>query len=116
MIDGLVFLPLVVFIVITLIKKKRQFGKVWPGTAKVHIAGKELCCRHCGHTYFRKREGILVTSWVALFHFEYWNRSASCYTCEKCGSVEWFVHLKKDKVEIEQDKNIDQSTNNSTKL
>jgi hypothetical protein len=96
-------LMLVPFI-ITAIKKKRQLGKTWAGplSATLQIAGKELSCRHCGQNKFQKREGILVTSWVALFHFQFWNQSAACYTCIRCGGVEWFVLPKEDKVQIER--------------
>lgn len=96
------FFVLLSFIVITCIKKKKQIGKTWSGrvTARVHIAGKPLSCQHCGNTQFQKREGILVTSLVCLFRFDYWNQSAACYTCIQCGCVHWFVRPTEEKVEI----------------
>ena len=91
--------------VITAIKKRRQVGKLWSGPvrATLEIAGKQLCCRHCEHTKFRKREGILVTSWIAFFRFAFWNQSAVCYTCVQCGHIEWFVYPPEGKIEFERD-------------
>ncbi len=95
------------FLIITLIKRKKQIGKVWSGplTARVQIAGKQLCCRHCGENKFQKREGLLVTSIVCMFRFEFWNQSAACYSCIKCGCIEWFVNAVEEKVEMERNPN-----------
>lgn len=88
--------------VITAVKKRRQLGRVWSGpvSATLLIAGKKLCCHHCGQTKFQKREGILVTSWIAFWRWSCWNQSAACYTCIECGHVEWFVSAKEENVEF----------------
>ena len=87
--------PLFFFLalIITIIKRKKQLGKVWSGpvSATLTIAGKQLNCSHCGHEKFQKREGLLVTSLVSLFAFSFWNQSGTCYTCSNCQHVEWFV-------------------------
>ena len=100
----IVLLVFVLLIIITLIKRKKQIGKTWCGplSAHVQIASKELCCKHCGNTKFQKREGILVTSLVCFFRFDFWNQSAACYSCIKCGCIEWFVNATEEKVEIER--------------
>lgn len=89
--------------IITAIKKRRQLGLLWPVNtatkAKLKIAGKNLQCTHCGNTKFQKREGILVTSWVAFFRLSFWNLSATCYTCADCGHIEWFVRPKEEDIE-----------------
>lgn len=90
--------------VITALKKKKQIGDLWSGplSAAVIIQDIPLTCSHCQSTKFQKREGILVTSWVALFRFEFWNQSAACYSCMKCGHIEWFVRPKDRVVEFER--------------
>ena len=78
---------------ITLIKKKKQLGKTWniPNEKSVIIKDKKLTCPHCQNDQFSKVEGLLTTSWVTFFHFAFWNRSASCFVCSKCASVQWFL-------------------------
>lgn len=104
-IGGIFYLALIFgpFIIMN-IKKRRQVGNLWSGplTAKLQIADKELSCKHCGETEFQKREGILATSWLSLFHLSCWNQSASCYTCKRCGRVEWFVCPKEEKLEFKR--------------
>jgi hypothetical protein len=99
---GLFFLILLG--VIVYVKKKRQLGKVWSGpvSATVQIADLNLKCSHCQNQRFQKREGVLMTSWVAFFHFECFNHSAACYTCTKCGHAEWFVCPQNETVSFER--------------
>jgi hypothetical protein len=96
---------LIVPFVVTAMKKRRQLGRGWTGpvSATLSISNKELCCKHCAHTKFQKREGILVTSWIAFFRLSFWNQSAACYTCAQCGHVEWFIRPTEEKVEFSQD-------------
>lgn len=95
---GILILPFA----ITYLKKKRQVGKLWSGVlcAKVRLQGKDLHCSHCASSHFFKREGILVTSWVAYFRFSFWNQSAACYECIRCGSVQWFSRPQQEEVEM----------------
>ena len=82
--------------VITYLKRKKQLGITWGGPVEssVIIQDKELQCSHCGHNKFEKREGLLTTSWVTFFRFPFWNYSASCFVCRKCGFLHWFVNPK----------------------
>ncbi len=91
------------FPVITFLKKRSQLGKTWcePVEAAVTIKNKKLQCSHCGHDKFSKREGLLNTTWVMFFRFGFWNRSASCFVCQDCGFVHWFVSPD-EKAEIQR--------------
>lgn len=83
---------IVVFLVLFL-KKYKQFGEKhdYKTGIKVLIKEKELCCNHCSHNIFQKREGLLTTTWVTLFKLACLNRSARCYACKNCGFVHWFI-------------------------
>jgi len=101
---GLIILA--IFLLITYSKKKRQLGKIWDGPVSATVTIKEegLQCTHCGHNKFDKREGLLTTTWVMLFNFAFWNESASCFVCKKCGFVHWFVSPEEE-AKIERDPN-----------
>lgn len=94
----------VLFIVISFVKKRRQVGKLWSNggsTATVEVENKKLLCTHCGHDHFRKREGLLATTWVTLFQFTFWNESARCFVCTNCGFVHWFL-TRKEKADLDR--------------
>lgn len=91
----------IVVLIICYVKKKRQVGSLSSslgGMATVVLAEKKLQCSHCGFDRFRKREGILATTWVTLFQFTFWNESARCFVCAKCGFVHWFLN-REEKIE-----------------
>ncbi len=83
----------VISLIIVILKKKKQLGKIWeePVHATVSIKDKNLKCSHCGHEKFSKREGLLTTSWLMLFRISFWNYSAPCYSCQNCGFLHWFI-------------------------
>jgi hypothetical protein len=92
--DMLTIILALIFMIIVFVKKRRQVGKLWSNggsTAIVEVENKKLQCTHCGHDHFRKREGLLATTWVAFFHFTFWNESARCFVCTNCGFVHWFL-------------------------
>lgn len=97
---------IVIIFFITCRKKAKQLGKMWdkPLSATVVIQDKELHCAHCGHDKFKKREGLLTTTWATFFRLAFWNQSAPCYVCTHCGNVHWFLSPE-EKAEIQHDFN-----------
>lgn len=98
-------IPAVLSIIILIsifLKKRDQIGKTWSGpySAKVTIKDVQLVCHHCKHDKFSKREGLIATSFVILFHFGFWNRSGACFVCKNCGYTHWFIDPK-EKAEME---------------
>lgn len=73
-------------------KRQKQVGNKWgkPFEASVEIEDIPLACTHCNHDKFTKREGQFNTSIVSFLLSSFWNRSAHCYICRKCGCAHWF--------------------------
>ncbi|HEV8051408.1 MAG TPA: hypothetical protein VGP47_02860 [Parachlamydiaceae bacterium] len=92
--------------IITFIKKSKQMGKNRDErlSSTVNIQGKDLLCAHCGHNQFKKREGLLTTTWMTLFRMAFWNQSARCYVCTDCGNLHWFLSPN-ERAEIQRDSN-----------
>jgi len=93
------FIPILLWIVILMIpflKRKYQLGQTWDKDfqTEVYIKNKKLQCSHCGNDKFSKREGLLNTTWVSFFRFGWLNYSASCFVCQNCGLIKWFVKPK----------------------
>lgn len=106
-IDSIILISIVAIpFFLTFRKKQKQVGKMWDGplSATVTVQDKELHCAHCGHHKFKKREGLLNTTWVTFFQFPFWNQSAPCYVCSNCGYVHWFLSPK-EKADILRDSN-----------
>ena len=79
---------------LVLLKREKHVGARWKDRNDgfmVVIKDTPLKCSHCEHTRFQKREGLITTSWVTLFRFQFLNRSARCFLCKKCGFLHWFV-------------------------
>ena len=57
----------------------------------VQVAGLELRCRICQHGEFWQREAQMNTAVATFFNFDWANRTATCYVCERCGYVHWFL-------------------------
>jgi len=57
----------------------------------VTIAGHQLACQICGHHKFWQREAQLNTAVATFFNFDFFNTSANCIVCEKCGHIHWFL-------------------------
>lgn len=59
---------------------------------RVHVGEIELRCQICRHDEFRQREAQLNTAVASFFDLDWANRTASCYVCDHCGYVHWFLH------------------------
>jgi hypothetical protein len=61
-------------------------------TEEVHpVPGQTLSCQICGHTRFWRRDVLLNTFLATFFGFDWANRSADCFICEKCRHIHWFL-------------------------
>jgi hypothetical protein len=63
-------------------------------TERVQIAGLTLHCEICKHDMFWKREAQLNTAVATFFSFDWANPSATCYVCDGCGYIHWFLHKR----------------------
>lgn len=61
------------------------------GAQKVNIAGKPLVCHICQHDEFWKRETLMNTRGATFFNFDWLNKGATNYVCDRCGYVFWFI-------------------------
>lgn len=95
---------LAAFIIIGIIKRKRQAGRIWahPISAKVKINDIPLMCQHCKEDLFYKREALIGSTLVTLFGWHAFNQSGAAYTCVKCGHLHWFSRPKETAVEMFQ--------------
>ncbi len=57
----------------------------------VEVAGIQLRCVICQYDRFWKREAQLNTSVATFFGFDWANESGTCYICEQCGYIHWFL-------------------------
>jgi uncharacterized protein with PIN domain len=91
--DITLIIAVLVFFLITRSKRNTQIGKCWSHSEgkKLAIHDKELCCQHCNGQIFKKIEGLINTSYLMFMQLGFWNRSAACYTCVKCGFIHWFL-------------------------
>lgn len=99
----LVFLMNIVIIVVIagfliwVLKKSKGAGKKrLLSVAEVSFHGAPLVCKHCQHTRFSKRKGQLNTILASFFDFDFLNPEATCYICEKCGYIQWFLISEDD--------------------
>lgn len=68
------------------------FGKKKP--EQVHIADFILHCEVCKHDLFWKKEAQLNTAVLTFFNFDWVDPTATCYVCDKCGYIHWFLPKK----------------------
>ena len=68
-----------------------------PGTSLVasdaghyEVAGKRICCSHCGSAEFSSNQILLNTWLLSLLRIDWLDSSATVLTCEKCGQLTWF--------------------------
>ena len=61
---------------------------------RIDVAGVALRCQICRHDLFWEREAQLNTMFFTLLDIDWLNRVATCYVCDGCGYVHWF--LRKD--------------------
>lgn len=58
---------------------------------EIQIAGRQLRCQVCDYTRFYRREAGLSTGASNVFGQDWANSQATCFVCEQCGYVHWFV-------------------------
>src|SRR5688500_7389425 len=58
---------------------------------EIKIAGKQLRCQVCDYTRFYRREAGLSSGASNVFGQEWAHSQATCFICEQCGYVHWFV-------------------------
>ena len=66
------------------------FGNKEP--EKVAIGGLRLHCEICKKDRFWKRDAQLNTAVATFFNFDWANPTATCYVCDGCGYIHWFLH------------------------
>ena len=57
------------------------------------INGKPLTCAHCGGDSFDERQAQLQTTGLSFFNLEWLAKSATVFTCQGCGRLEWFLDV-----------------------
>ena len=65
------------------------FGQSSPET--VQVAGIDLRCEICKHDRFWEKEAQLNTAVATFFNFDWANATATCYVCDGCGYIHWFL-------------------------
>ena len=63
-----------------------------PEAAEYHIQGNQLVCPICKHTQFWTRTTLMNTRGATFFKFDWANKEADNYVCDKCGYVMWFLN------------------------
>lgn len=61
---------------------------------EVRIAGHRLRCQVCDYTRFFRREAGLHTGAPSFFGQDWAHSTATCFICEQCGYVHWFVRTR----------------------
>jgi len=56
-----------------------------------NIAGKKLDCPICNHDRFTIRHALLNTRATTFLGFDFLNKKADNYVCQKCGHIMWFL-------------------------
>ena len=57
----------------------------------VRVEGFDLRCEICKHDLFWYRQAQLNTAAASFFNFDWANPSATCYVCDRCGYIHWFL-------------------------
>jgi hypothetical protein len=68
---------------------------------EVLVAGKQLRCQVCEYPRFFRREAGLSTGASNVFGQDWANSQASCFICEQCGYVHWFVRARAATMAVE---------------
>ena len=55
------------------------------------VQGVQLKCQVCGHRRFWRTEGQLNTSVATFFNLDWTNLTATCFVCDQCGYIHWFL-------------------------
>ena len=59
--------------------------------SRVTVAGIPLQCHHCEGVAFSRRLAKLNTTGMTMLGLDWANKDATCFVCERCGFVHWFV-------------------------
>ena len=59
------------------------------GPQTVH--GKSLRCPHCENDTFWTRTTLMNTKGATFLGFEWANKEARNFVCDRCGHVQWFL-------------------------
>ena len=62
-----------------------------PEISEYEIKGKKLICPFCGQKRFWIRKTLMNTPGVTFLGFDWANKEAVNYVCEKCGYIMWFL-------------------------
>ncbi len=57
----------------------------------VTVKGKKLKCVVCEHDKFSQRDAQLNTTGMSMLGLDWANKTASCYVCENCTYIHWFL-------------------------
>ncbi len=57
----------------------------------VEIGGRPLKCVVCDHDEFTEREALLNTAGLTLLGLDWANKPATCFVCDSCGYIHWFL-------------------------
>jgi len=55
------------------------------------VEGKALTCTHCGHDRFWTRSTLMNTKGASFLGFDWANKAAKNFVCDRCGLVLWFL-------------------------
>jgi len=55
------------------------------------VQGYKLVCPVCGHNEFWYRTTLMNTRAATFFGFDWANKNADNYVCDRCGYVMWFI-------------------------
>ncbi|RKY21464.1 MAG: hypothetical protein DRQ55_04275 [Planctomycetota bacterium] len=58
---------------------------------QVRVVGVDLHCEICKHERFFSRDAQLNTAVMSFFDMDWANKTATCFVCERCGYVHWFL-------------------------
>jgi predicted nucleic-acid-binding Zn-ribbon protein len=62
-----------------------------PQPEPVEIFDRSLKCQFCGYDYFWRRNILLNTRTATFFDLDWLNQSATCFICDRCGYIHWFL-------------------------
>ncbi|UCF78596.1 MAG: hypothetical protein JSW03_11060 [Candidatus Eiseniibacteriota bacterium] len=68
------------------------FGRKDP--ERVQVAGTTLHCEICKNELFWKKEAQLNTAVATFFSLDWVDPAATCYVCDRCGYIHWFLPKK----------------------
>lgn len=63
-----------------------------PESKELHVHGNKITCPMCNHERFWQRKTLMNTRGASFFSFDWLNRDATNYICEKCDYVLWFYN------------------------